>query len=295
MERDTLPSLPGRRSLLRAVGAGIALSVLPGKPGWAGANPLRIGLTPVFLDDQVSFVARWRTWLEQRLGRPVNFVQRGNYRDIVDLLRQGKLDFAWICGYPYVRHRADFKLVAVPLWRGQPTYRAYLIVPRGDTASRGILDLRGRVFAYADPDSNSGFLYPQYLLTKAREGKTPFFGRTFFTWAHRKVVEAVAIGLAAGGAVDGYVWEVMDELFPALTRDTRVMHRSEPFGYPPFVARADLPEAEVEAFRRALMGMAADASGAALLGRIRLDGFTLAGPGLYDGIDRMRRILPARS
>lgn len=248
---------------------------------------MRIGLTPVFLDDQVSFLARWRVWLERKLLRPVVFVQRGSYREIVNLVRTGKIDFAWLCGYPFVRFRTELRLVAVPLWRGQPLYQSYLIVPSDDTRSQSLKDLRGKVFAYSDPDSNSGFLYPQYLLTLAGENSALYFSKTFFTWAHRKVVEAVGIGLADGGAVDGYVWETLAETHPDLARATRIINRSDDLGYPPFVARPDIQPQELERFRAALLGMSADPAGADLLKSLRLDGFVAGDPGLFDGIARM--------
>lgn len=253
----------------------------------AAPDSLRVGLTPVFLDDQVGFLERWRTWFERRLERPVSFVQRGNYREVVDLVRQGKIDFAWVCGYPYVRHRREMRLVAAPLWRGKPLYQAYLIVPAEDRRSKTLLDLRGEVFAYSDPDSNSGYLYPQYLLAQAGENPGSFFSRSFYTWGHRKVVEAVSVGLAAGGAVDGYVWDVLDETGSGLTRGTRIMARSPPLGHPPFVARSNIIETDFQRFRRALIDMAGDPEGARLLGSLRLDGFTDVQPALYDGIARM--------
>lgn len=253
----------------------------------AEAPPLRIGLTPVFLDDQVSFLARWRSWLEKVLVRQVVFVQRGSYREIVDLLRTSKIDFAWLCGYPYVRFRHQLKLVAVPLWRGRPLYQSYLIVPADDRHSRSLADLRGKVFAYSDPDSNSGFLYPQYLLTMQGENPSLYFSRSFFTWAHRKVVEAVGVGLADGGAVDGYVWETLAETHPKLTDATRIINRSGDLGHPPFVARPDIPSAELDRFRAALLGMATDPTGAELLKSMRLDGFVAGNPALFDEIARM--------
>lgn len=63
-------------------------------------DALRIGLTPVFLDDQVAFLSDWRLYLEARLLHPVRFVQRGTYREIMDLLRTDRLDYAWVCGRP---------------------------------------------------------------------------------------------------------------------------------------------------------------------------------------------------
>lgn len=215
------------------------------------------------------------------------FVQRGNYREIIDLLRSSKIDFAWLCGYPYVRHRHEFRLVAVPLWRSQPLYQSYLIVPSDDQRTKSITDLRGKVFAYSDPDSNSGYLYPQYLLTIQGEKPSTFFSRTFFTWAHRKVVEAVGVGLADGGAVDGYVWDTLAEVRPELTSATRIIDRSPMLGYPPFVARSDISAKDFERFRQVLLGMAEDPQGEELLGRLKLDGFTTGQPALFDGISQM--------
>ena len=91
------------------------------------ATVLRVGLTPVFLDNQAAFLSRWRERLQQRLQREVRFVQRGSYRDVVALLLQGQLDFAWLCGYPFVRNQRSMKLLAVPLYRGKPLYESYLI------------------------------------------------------------------------------------------------------------------------------------------------------------------------
>lgn len=279
----TIANMPRRCFILGLMGNAILSPLASG----AEKPPLRIGLTPVFLDDQVSFLTQWRIWLERRLVRSVQFVQRGSYREIVDLLRAGKLDFAWLCGYPYVRLHHELKLVAAPLWRGQPKYQSYLIVPADDTVSRSILDLRGKVFAYSDPDSNSGFLYPQYALMQAGHNPATYFSRTFFTWAHRKVVEAVGVGLADGGAVDGYVWETLAETHPALTRATRIVARSGDLGFPPFVARQGIPVGDFQAFRAALLDLSADPDGAELLRSLRLDGMIAVDASLYLEIARM--------
>ncbi|HEY0823710.1 MAG TPA: PhnD/SsuA/transferrin family substrate-binding protein [Ramlibacter sp.] len=256
-------------------------------PAAAGQQrmPLRLGLTPVFLDNQVAFLHDWRAYLGVKLRRPLEFVQRGSYREVVGLLRQGQLDLAWLCGYPYVRNEAALQLLAMPLYLGQPLYQSYLVVPATDRHTTTLLDLRGTVFAYSDPDSNSGHLFPLYSLLKVREAPAGFFARTFFTWGHRKVVEAVSVGLARGGAVDGYVWDTLALRHPALTARTRIVERSPPFGFPPFVARGSLPRAEVDAVRQVLVGMSNDAEGSRLLDQLNLDGFV---PGRADLFDRVR-------
>ena len=114
-------------------------------------RPIRFAMTPAFLHDQHALLAQWRVYLETRLKRPVEFVQRDRYRDTMDLLQQQKVDFAWVCDYPYVMLKQEVRLLAVAMNNDKPTYRSYLIVPNRDTQTRSVLDLKGGVFAYADP------------------------------------------------------------------------------------------------------------------------------------------------
>lgn len=256
----------------------------------AGADqspPLRVGLTPVFLDDQTALVNAWRGYLESQLKRSVVFVRRASYREIVDLLQQQKLEFAWLCGYPYVENDKALELLAVPLYRGKPLYQSYVIVPARDAKTVNLGELKSRVFAYSDPNSNSGFLVVQDALRSLGEEPAYFFRKTFFTAAHSKVIQAVSVGLADGGAVDGYVYDVLAQLRPELVARTRVVSRSSYFGFPPIVARRDVGRAEFSAMQRSLLDMSREPAGKRVLAELHLDGFAKAEPRLYDEIRRM--------
>ena len=250
----------------------------------ANGSALRFGTTPVFLDDQIALLGVWQRYLEDSLQRPVVFVQRGSYREIIDLVLSDRVDVAWICGYPFVVYAEQMRLVAVPTYLGHPLYQSYLIVPERDRATRHIVDLGGAVFAYSDPLSNSGFLVPRTELIRAGLRPETFFRRTFFTFGHRKVVQAVQAGLAAGGAVDGYVWDTLVKQHPDAAAGVRVAWRSERFGFPPVVARASLAADERAAVARALLQMRRSAAGTLLLERLNIDGFEAGAPSLFDGI-----------
>lgn len=264
----------------------LAASIIPGAFAVETPPTVRIGTTPVFLDDHRAFLEEWRSYLEQRLERPVVFVQRGSYREIADMVVNEKLDFAWVCGYPYVRHKRGMRLVAVPLFRGKPLYQSYVIVPRTDTTTKNLLELKGKIYAFSDPLSNSGWLAPQAELRRAGMDPGTFFRKTFFTWAHRKVVEAVADGLAQGGSVDGYVWETLNLSHPELTARTRVIQKSAEYGFPPIVARQHIAPRDLDAMRTVLLRMNQDAAGQGLLKRLNLDGFEAGSDALYEGIAR---------
>ncbi len=279
--------LLSRRRLTAMLG-GAVLAPAIGR-GEAG---LRFGLTPVFLDNDARLLALMQRYLERHTGRPVTLVKRRSYQEVTVLLLAGQLDAAWICGYPYVQHRDRLALVAVPVWRGAPLYRSYIIVRR-DHPARRVEDLGGDIHAFSDPDSNSGYLATATYLI--RRGRRPgsFFRHFFFTYGHRNVVRAVARGLADSGSVDGYVYEVLAERAPELVAGCRVLHRSGQFGFPPVAARSDSTAARP--LQAALLAMPEDATGREILALLRLDGFTKAAPSLYDTIAANARILALAS
>ncbi len=259
------------------------------------ARPVHFGLTPVFLDSDIKLLADLAGYLSHRLQQPVSLVKRRTYQEITAMLLSEQLDAAWICGFPLIQHPDDLVPIAVPVWQGQPLYRSYIIAGVDDPVPT-FAKMRGYVHAFSDPDSNSGFLVTRHLLTTMRERPDTFFGRYFFTYGHRNVVRAVAAGLAQSGSVDGYVWEVVREIEPELTRRTRVVRKSELLGFPPVAANVRLRATPtVRKIAEALNTMAESDAGRALLDTLRLDGFTPGGMDLFAGIARKYREVLAQA
>lgn len=275
-----------RRRLLAGI-AGLATAgfVAP----VVAAQPLRIGLTPVFLDERSGFLSRFRDHLESVLGLPVVFVQRRSYADIVEQLLDGRLAAAWLCGYPFVRYRALLQLLAVPVYEGQPTYHAYIITGPTSKGAKNFTDLKGGVFAYSDPLSNSGFLYAQDRLKELGQRDSTFFRKSFFAFGHQNVIAAVSSGLADAGAVDGYVWDSVNQLTPLATSNTRILNKSEIFGFPPFVCTKNIDPVLMTSLRSALIEMNQTEAGIQLLAELRLDKFIAGRPAMFDSIAAMMK------
>ncbi len=269
---------------------GCLLLLAGAAPGWA-AEPLRIGLTPTFLNERHALLEDWRAYLESRLGRPVAFVLNDSYQATMELLHQQRIQVAWLCDCPHVTANPEFQLLVTPLFQGRPYYRSYLIVPESDRGTRSLLDLEGKVFAFTDPYSNVGFLSPRYELKKNGVDPEHFFRRTFLTRSHRKAIEAVAVGLADAASVNSYIWETAQKLAPALTGRTRVAARSDEYGFPPFVADHSFPAKDFRELRQALLDMAKDARGKAVLEKMNLDGFVMPQPEIYKPVQEMVRFM----
>ena len=292
MAMESLNALPNRNRRRLLLGGGcLAAAGLIGlsRKSQAAGSGIRVGMTPAFLHDQHSLLGEWREFMAESLQRPVEFVQRDSYRETMDLLRLEKLQFAWICDYPFLHLKDTVRLMAVPLYQGRPHYRSYLIVHKDNTKVASMADLAGAVFAYADPYSNTGYLAPRYEIRQLGKDPATFFRKTFFTWSHRKVVEAVASGLARGGAVDSYIWETLAHVEPALAARTRLVSRSPEYGFPPFVSHRSVSRADFLQMQNHLLGTAATERGRRLLARLYLDGFTPGSPALYDGVAQMMR------
>jgi phosphonate transport system substrate-binding protein len=285
-----------RRAMLMASLAALGSLGRWGMPDTArAAMPLRLGLTPVFLDNDALVIERLSATLRQMTGLAVQLEQRRTYQEVTGLLLEGGIDAAWLCGFPYLQHRNVLDLVAVPVWRGRPVYQSYVIVDAADPA-RALGDLAGGTHAFSDPDSNSGFLATVAELHALNARPEIFLARTIFTYGHRNVVRAVASGLTRSGSVDGYVWETLSVMEPALTARTRVLLKSADDGFPPFVARKDkIASPALVALKAALLRLHDTEVGRAVLASLHLDAMVEAPDGLYDGIAARMTLLERAS
>jgi len=229
-------------------------------------------------------------YLEKRLATPVKVIDKGSYEEFNNLLKDGQLDVAFVCGGPYVDGKDNFglELLVIPeTLSGETVYYSYMIVPVQSPAKR-FVDLRGRRFAFTDPLSNSGKLVPEYML--AQQGETPerFFGEVIYTSAHDKSIRAVAEGEVDGAAVDSLIYEYMVRKEPQLGKKTRILARSAPYGIPPIVVRPNIPPQLRERLRTALLTMHEDPEGALILQGMMTHRFVPADDAAYGTIREMR-------
>lgn len=288
MRRDCKVS---RRTVMGAVGAAAIA-------GFAGAGrvraqnvPVRFALTPVLLTSDLVMLEELKKYLARAVDRPVQLVTRRTYQEITALLLTRQVDAAWICGYPYVAYRSELALVAVPLWNGKPLYQSYLI-GRTDLEAETIADLAGTIHAFSDPDSNSGYLVTRSMLAELGTSPSRHFKQFFYTYGHRNVIRAVASGLATGGSVDGYVYDVLRDIEPDLVARTRIVRKSEFLGFPPIAAPvSEVGSATFSSLRNALTNMANDPQGKRVLAMLRLDGFSVERPELFDAIAAKIRLV----
>lgn len=249
-------------------------------------TPLRVAVAAVISPKgTVESYSALLDYLGEQTGRPVELVQRRTYLEINDLIKNGEVDLAFVCTSAYIAGEQDFgmELLAAPQVNGETVYHSYLIVPFSSPA-HDMADLKGKVFAFTDPISLTGRMYPTWLVAQLGAAPETFFSRTFFTYSHDEAVYAVANGLADGAGVDSLVYDYAIARDPGLAQKVKIIHQSPPFGIPPVVVNPSMrPQVKAE-LRAILLEMAGDPAGRDALAAIGVEKFVTIEDSAYEGV-----------
>jgi phosphonate transport system substrate-binding protein len=289
----TLSGIGGISALLRS--AAILLVLLyspvlaaPLQPA-ARQETVRIGvssmITPV---DTVKYYQEIIDYIGDQIRQPVRMVHRRTYDEMDKLLERGEVKIAFICSAPYVKDHEQFgvELLVAPSIDGSPRYRSYVIVPN-DSPIKSFPELKGKVFAFTDPKSNTGKIYPTYLLKTMGYDPETFFGRFLYSYSHNKSIEMVAKKIVDGSAVDSLVYEHMRKSGSPYTKQTKIIKRSPPYGTPPVVVVRDIDPVLKEKVKNAFLTIQKTPKGKAILEAMMIDGFVEIPDRDYDGIRQM--------
>lgn len=231
-------------------------------------------------------------YIGRQLKMKVNFIERESYAEVDMLLEGGKIDVAFVCGGPYIDGHEKFglELIAAPEVDGKPVYHSYIIVHK-DSGINKFEELKGKVFVFADPLSNSGRIYPVLLLKQLNETPETFFREYFYSYAHDLSIKAVAEGIADAGAVDSLIWNHLDRTGSPETRETRIIKISPAYGIPPVVVRPDLRGDLKYKIKQILLNMHNTEEGKEILKKMFIERFIPVDDSNYDSIRKAKEFL----
>ena len=133
-----------------------------------------------------------------------------------------------------------------------------IIVTRCEDGYEGLNDLEGKVLAFADPDSTSGYAVPYFNLVQQGYEPTTHFEATPFSGSHEAGVQAVANGTFDAAATyqdnpeDGIYQRMVDK---GMLEEGVIcpIWESPEITSGPLTARANLPQGLIDAMTEAMM------------------------------------------
>lgn len=243
---------------------GLALAQLLVNPATATCTPhsLRLAMIPI---KDVEAMRREHQPLLERLGAaagvPVELVISPSYESVVDAIVSGGADIGRLGPASYIlAHRRDRRIEAFAsftLSGGTYTppgnhYQALLLSRVDGPAS--VTAVRGTRVALSDPASTSGGLVPSVEFAAQVDSPLPgYFGALVYAGNHDKALEALLEGrveaaFVASERADAYL--ASHAIDPARLR---VLWRSAPIHYDPYVFSAGLCPALRQRLRKVML------------------------------------------
>ena len=147
-----------------------------------------------------------RAKVEETLGVPVKVFTPADYDGVIQGLLGGTLDYAWLGASGYAKiHLTDPNAVEVRLTKqnldGSTGYYS-IGVARADSGIASMDDAKGKVFAFADPNSTSGYLVPGAELRDAYGPLEEYFSEVRMSGGH----EQTLVGVQNGDFDAGVSW-----------------------------------------------------------------------------------------
>lgn len=199
-----------RRFLLAASGAALALTVaLPAAAEWrADYESLTVGIPPIEnAEEGQRRYGPLADYLTENLGVPVRLRMASAYSGIIQAMDAGEADMAMFGAAAYASAHDVLNGDLQPLGHavsrtGDRGYHAVIIVP-ADSEAQSLQDLKGDTLAFADPNSASGYLVPNFYLGEMGLGDD-HFASTGFAGSHDNGILAVVRGTYGAAATWHY-------------------------------------------------------------------------------------------
>ncbi|VVS91476.1 phosphonate ABC transporter substrate-binding protein [Desulfoluna spongiiphila] len=222
--------------------------------------------------------------VKESLGVEVEIISASDYSGVITAMAHKHLDFAYFGPKSYVEaaKKANAQAIALELNKeGEPGYYG-VVITRKDSSVTTLAQIKGKVFAFTDPNSTSGYLVPNILFARDLKVKPEaYFRQVKFSGSHGASILSVKNGAVDVAATNNIDLDRMIQKGQATLDDFRILWTSELIPGAPMAARRDLPESLKAAFAGALLTFNGDKEGMA---HLQNGGYGFADDSTYDTI-----------
>ena len=254
---------------------------------------LRVGFVPSENVQQVAQNAQPIVEiLRQKLAMEVEPFVATDYTGVVEALRAGKLDIAFLSPASYVlaKNEANVQVVLKSHRKGLASYYA-AIITRADSGITNLKDLRNRSFAFGDPLSTTGHIIPRKMFLENGIDPAKDFKHLLYSGGHDATVLAVLHRKVDAGATFANFTDGKDAAWiqylknPEEQKQIRAIAYSEPIPADNLVIRGDLDAGLSKKIQEVFLDMSRDSAGQQMLRDLyQIDGFMPASDQDYESV-----------
>lgn len=230
----------------------------------AYADTVKLGIYPSNNPAKLQQVMDvFAAYLEAETGDTVEVIVTRDYNELMRRIQDSSTDIAWLNTLNYVRLKNDLpaiKYISTYVERNEitgsilPFYQSY-IVTRNDSGITSLDEGHGKLFAFTDSGSTSGYAFPNMLLRKNGIDPDRFFKKVIFLKKHDRVAEALRKGAIDVGAMSDGTYFTVERKYGDIFR---ILAKSDPIPLDAIVANETVSEEKVLLYRKALQKMPHD-------------------------------------
>ncbi len=231
-------------------------------------------------------------YIADKVGHPIYIKQKKTYDEVNKLLENSEVDFAFICSGAFVGEykKGAVKLLVAPEIDSTIHYHAYIIAQK-ESEIKKFEDLKNKSFAFTDPLSNTGRLYPLKKLAQVHQSEDDFFLKTVYTYGHDISIQMVNRGIIDGASVHGLIFEYLSLYHPEKVENIKIIEESEKFGMPPVVIPATLKQSKVNKYREIFLNIHHDSIGKEILDKLLIDQFIIVSDTIYNSVFQLKELI----
>ena len=232
---------------------------------WRSEYPeLTIGISSG--ENETDAIARnqpYADYLSRELGVPVKMIRGTDYAAVIEAMRSGHVQIASVgpAAYALARKVMGEEIAPVAVTLDQDGNLGYysVIAVRADSPYQTLEDIKGKSFAFADPNSTSGYAVPSYYLsTELKTSADDYFSEVAFSGGHEQSVMALVNGTFEAVATHwrnetaGNI-QTMEKKGLIQPGSTRIIWTSPVIPNTPVMINTTLPQELQDEFKAALM------------------------------------------
>jgi len=258
---------------------------------YVDAAPLRFGIASIISpEESLALYHDFNEYIGKKLNTDVETIIKRDYDVMNQMIRSSNVDFASICtGAVAYLDDSDLRIIAVPEVNGKHSYQSYIITNK-NLHIRSVTDLKGVRFAFTDRLSNSGTIYPSFLIIKHfKKAPEDIFQKIYYTKSHDKSIYLVNKSVVEAAAVDSLIFEYLKRERPAEVDNIVVIHKSPEIISPPIVASKSVSDKLFHKIQNILLNMHKDEVGSKILRDLHIDKFVNASLSDFETIREIKK------
>jgi len=253
------------------------------------SKTIRVGVIPTVSSVEINKI--WKPvlkYFENRLGIKCRLYTASDYAGIIEAMRFKKIEIAYFGPKSYIeahRRANAWAIIREQKLDGSTGYHSIIITKKGSDLN-SLKDLKGKMFAFNDPNSTSGYLVPMtYFLKEAKIVPEEYFSKVVFSGSHEASIMAVKTEKVDAASTNDLDLARVIASGKASRDDFNIIWKSKIIPGSPIAVRGDLPYGFVMKLKKVFLEIPVN-----LLEGLQLKGYVETKDSDYDCIREMKKI-----